>query len=285
MGWRPARLRLIAGIAVAVLAGLGSAIAGAAVLARALGLHHTANPSPDSPANECYLAEAILTITVVCACLAIHLAGRLRHPAARTDDSPGDPYAIPRLPRRKRRTSEAVVIWLGTVLFTAGFFFATATAVADYSYVGRSAYVQAHGIREAAEVDHVQNIEENGKGGPNYTATLTVTVTSPGHGARTAVVYDPHQTTIKPGATITVLADPGQPAYAELPGQPYNNYVLLIVLAGLGALTGAIAAYLWLELIAMIQRRPVWSLVPSRVARAYLMSRKSGLKPTGRRRA
>lgn len=277
MGRRSAGL--IAGIVVASLAGLGSAVVGIDALVHAASIHHTPNPNPDSPALEGALGEVLLAVTAVCAWLVARLTRRrLRYPAAATADSAVGPDSIPHTPPSRHKIIDFGLMPVVAVIFTAGFVFMSTAAIVNHSYDDRSAYVQAHGLSRSAVVDRVRNIATTNKGVTRYTATLSVTVKSLSGSNRNAVVYSPERAQVKPGSTITVLLDPQQPAYAELPGYPDNHGWILSVILSLGAVgLGVLAVYFWLGFIATIRRQPIWSLVPGRLARAYLMRKKSEL--------
>jgi hypothetical protein len=272
MSKRPAGL--IAATVVASLGGLASAIAGVDALANAASIHHTPGPTPISPVLEGVLGEALLAVTAVCAWLAVRLTRRLRRPAAGTDDSGVGADAIPLTPPTK--VINLVLHLFLIVALTAVFVGFSTLAIAHHSDNDRSAYVQAHGLRRSAVVDRVQNSATTDKGVTTYTATLSVTVTFPASGDRNAVVYDPGRAQVKQGSTITVLLDPQQPAYAELPGHPDQGGVLPVFFSFIALLGGVMAVGLSLAFIAAIRRRPMLSLIPGRLARAYLMRKKSG---------
>lgn len=268
---------LIAGIAS--LAGLGSAIVGIDALVHAVGIHHTLNPNPDSSAVEGVLGEAFVTVTAVCAWLVVRITRRLRHPAAATIDSALGPDAIPRTPPSRHKVLNFGLLPVVAAIITAAFVFMSTAAIVNHSYDDRSAYVQAHGLSRSAVVDRVRNIATTDKGGTRYTATFNVTVKFLSGSDRNAVVYDPERAPVKPGSTITVLLDPQQPAYAELPGHPdKQGWILPVIFSLVAVWLGVLAVYSWLTFIARIRRQPIWSLVPGRLARAYLMRKKSGLE-------
>jgi hypothetical protein len=270
---------LLARIVVASLAGLGSAILGIDALVHAASIHHTLNPNPDSPALEGVLGEALLAVTAVCAWLVVRMTRRLRHPAATTADSAVGPDAISRTPPSRHKFLNFVLLPVVGAIITAAFVFMSTAAIVNHSYDDRSAYVQAHGLSRSAVVDRVRNTATTDKGGTRYTATLNVTVKPPSGSDRNAVVYDPERAQVKPGSTVTVLLDPQQPAYGELPGHPDNQgWILPVILSIVAFWLGVMAVYFWLAFIARIRRQPIWSLVPGWVARAYLMRKKSGLE-------
>lgn len=86
------------------------------------------------------------------------------------------------------------------------------TAVTNSPLAARSSYVQAHGLRESATVVHVDT--------DSRSANVTVRLRSPVKGVTSIIVGVRHNVSSSPGETITVLVDPSQPDYAELPGSP-----------------------------------------------------------------
>ena len=103
-------------------------------------------------------------------------------------------------------------------------------AVNKHAQAAQSSYVQAHGLRESATVGHVDNKQVDG----NYTATVTVQLQPPVNGTTSSIVHVPHQDNSSPGDTITVLVDPSQPGYSELPGAPSvtgQDWIVPLVIA------------------------------------------------------
>lgn len=237
----------IARIVIPACAGLAAAAAGIGLLVRAAGLHHTVTPDSGLPAVECVLAEILLAIAAGCAWLAVR---------ARSSPVPGPPGGT-RQARQARRTKRAIPAVVAAVGFSVLFVMVSTATVVVHSRADRSAYVQAHGLRENAVVDSVRTITAPAKSGAQDTATLTVTVTSPASGSHRAVAYDPAGTSVKPGSAITVLLDPKQPAYAELPGHPYapGGQWAQGLLAM--AVIGALAAGAVFVAMAGLQGRPV----------------------------
>lgn len=234
----------IARIVLPACAGLAAAAAGIGLLVRAAGLHHTAIPDPGLPAVECILAEVLLVIAAGCAWLALR---------SRSRPVPG----VPGAGRRTRRVIPAVLAVLAALGFSVLFVMVSTATVVFHSRADRSAYVQARGLRENAVVDRVRTITAQAKSGPRDTAVLTVTVTSPARHGHQAVVYAPRGTSVKPGSAIIVLLDPVQPAYAELPGQPYvpsgqwMQGMLVLAVIGVLAVGAAVVA------VAELQGRPI----------------------------
>jgi hypothetical protein len=207
-------------------------IIGVASLLDAIGvIRHTG-----STAQFAVTAAVSLCIAAVGAVLAIHAEHQLHH-------LPGGPSAWaanegwrtsnPNLKaggrRRVHSPGSMVVLALFFLGITAFMVFATLQAHSDAE---RSSYTQNHGVRESALVDDVQNIAHHSShGGTNYSFEITVTVRHPAIGDGSATIYGQGMTSVQNGETITVLVDPHQTDYAEIPGSPY--YTSLQWLLGL----------------------------------------------------
>jgi hypothetical protein len=117
----------------------------------------------------------------------------------------------------------------GAVAFQALLFlgitvFLIVSTLQSYSGAQRSSYTQAHGVSETAVADSVQvNMQRGSHGSVSYTSDITVTVQHPSVGDGSATVYSQGDTSITQGSTFTVLVDPRQPSYAEIPGSPYDT--------------------------------------------------------------
>jgi hypothetical protein len=94
-------------------------------------------------------------------------------------------------------------------------------AVAVYLEGARSSYVQHHGARVAAIVGSVANTQHCGRGGCYYTAAISVLMSREIKGRITTVVHYPGFSGLSAGELVTVLVDPRQPSYAELPGATF----------------------------------------------------------------
>ena len=124
-------------------------------------------------------------------------------------------------------------------LFWALFFYGLGAILVGFTFIGRaqaaqSSYVQAHGVRDSASVVSVDNIEHTSKHFTTYEALVTVQLQQPVNGATNSVVHVPDRDNSLPGDEITVLVDPRQPGYSELPGSPSTtteNWVVALVLA------------------------------------------------------
>ena len=127
-----------------------------------------------------------------------------------------------------------------------------------------SSFVQAHGVRREAVILSVDNIAHKsttttGSGSSKHTVTSTTytaevlaSLADPVGGQARTTVRVPRHETDGPGDTLTVLVDPNDPGYAELPGSPSTPAVLPTVFLVVGtvltvvAITGsALIAHSW----------------------------------------
>lgn len=277
MGSRLAGRRIVA--FGAILVAFAAARGGIDTLVRAVGIHHAPTATPVGPSVQGAEAEAFFAIAAVCVWMAAFVTRRSRYPAT-------GPGAIPRTAPTQHKVAYFVGFPVIAVIFTASFVFFSTFAIGNLSAIDRSAYVQAHGLRRAAVVEAVQNFSTTYRGTTSYTATINVTVRSPAGGDRNAVVYVPAQDQAEPaepGSTITVLLDPQQQAYAELPGQPNQGggpWGPLLFFA-IATLFAVLAVPFWLGFFATFLRRPMWSLAPGRtgkqLARAHVLRKRAGL--------
>jgi hypothetical protein len=103
------------------------------------------------------------------------------------------------------------------------------TSVFEHGDVARTSYTQAHGVRLAARV-----ISEDAGTAHDPTSTLAVRLRGPVNGHDTTTVHIPGTPTYSPGAPVTVVVDPQDPGYAELPGAPYNSSAQWKIPLGIG---------------------------------------------------
>ncbi len=91
-------------------------------------------------------------------------------------------------------------------------------SVSEHADAARTSYTQAHGVRRAARV-----ISEDTSTGKHPTSAVAVRLSEPVHGHDTTTVHIQGAPAYSPGAPVTVVVDPQDPAYAELPGAPYTS--------------------------------------------------------------
>lgn len=127
--------------------------------------------------------------------------------------------------RGRRRSAGPVSLSFFTLVVTAMavlFFFFSFHVRAEGA---RSSYTQAHGASRQASILTVRNIQHQSHsqhGGTHtwYTAQMSVSLNEPVGGLSQTTVQVPHSVSYESGQTVTVLVDPREPGYAELPGVP-----------------------------------------------------------------
>jgi hypothetical protein len=108
---------------------------------------------------------------------------------------------------------------------------------------GRSSLVQAHGVRVPATVRAVSRDTHCSffDGHCIPTTQIQVRLTLAVNGVGTTTVHFPGASHVRVGSRISVLVDPKDASYAELPRAPYRAAGGWIVLAAISALCAAIA--------------------------------------------
>jgi len=146
----------------------------------------------------------------------------------------------------------AALIAMLIVLFIGAVFIIVSVALR--SSAARSSFVQAHGVRREAVILNVDNIvhtstSTTGSGSAKHTVTSTtytadvlVRLADPVDGQARTTVHVPRYETDGPGGTLTVLVDPDDPGYAELPGSPSTPAVLPAIFLAVGAFLVVVAA-------------------------------------------
>ena len=74
-----------------------------------------------------------------------------------------------------------------------------------------------------------------------YTAEVLVRLADPVDGQARTTVHVPRYETGGPGGTLTVLVDPDDPGYAELPGSPSTPAVLPTIFLAVGAFLAVVS--------------------------------------------
>jgi hypothetical protein len=210
----------IAGVIVAAVGG----VAGVISLLDAIGVLHGSG----STTRSAVLAVICLCVAAAGAVIAIGAEHRLHHiPGGRSawadqqgwrtsgsSWNPGDRRSL----HAPASFGLSVLVLLGVTAFS------LVGTIQAHSDAERSAYTQSHGVRETAVAENVQNIASTSRHGyTTYTSQIIVTVRHPAIGDGTATVYGQGQTFVQQGGTLTVLLDPKQPGYAEIPGSPYDT--------------------------------------------------------------
>jgi hypothetical protein len=230
------------GIAGIVVAGFGG-VAGVISLLDAIGVLHGSG----STTRSAVLAVICLCVAALGAALAIRAEHQLHHiQGGRSAWAAQEGWRTSGASWNSgdRRPLHAPTSFaLSTVVLLGIAAFCLVGTVQAHSGAERSAYTQSHGVRETAVADNVQNIASTSRhGGTTYTSQITVTVQHPAVGNGSATVYGQGQTSVQAGDTLTVLLDPKQPDYAEIPGSPYYTTfswvkgLLLTIATGIAAI-------------------------------------------------
>ena len=107
--------------------------------------------------------------------------------------------------------------------------------VASNASAAQSSYVQAHGMRDSATVVSEDDIAHWTKqSGTTYTSLVNVQLQQPVHGTTRSVVHVPYAAGDLPGGKVTVLVNPRNPGYSELPGSAdttNGSWIQMLVLA------------------------------------------------------
>jgi hypothetical protein len=158
---------------------------------------------------------------------------------------------------RPRRTYAPVALSILTgvfALWAIGLIIGTLIAISQAS---RSTYVQNHGIRTLGTVTFVNDVQHCNSNGTScyYTAQISVTLHPPVDGASSTTVNAPFSSSLNAGDTVTVLVDPHDLGYAELPGSPYVTTTQWIVLGAVAVLLIVLALLSAIGLISVLRHR------------------------------
>jgi hypothetical protein len=94
-------------------------------------------------------------------------------------------------------------------------------SVQEHGDAARSSYTQAHGVRQTVRV--ISERTSPGDDPKHPTSALAVRLNRPVNGHDTTTVHIQGAPAYSPGAPVTVVVDPQDPGYAELPGGPYSS--------------------------------------------------------------
>jgi hypothetical protein len=248
-----------------VVAGLGfllfMAVGGNALLAGLGVIHDSSEPQGT---KTILLALPWFAIAVACAATAIHFEHRLRgFPSgkialglrAARDTMP----AGLRTPRRRRygpvSTLISAIVFLGIGIAGA------CLAVSAHSEADQSSYTQANGIADTATVLNVANYQSSGRHTTTYFAQVTVTLQTPVSGQPSTVVNIPNNVSYTRGQVISILVDPADPGYAELPGSPYATDTTTAGLVISAAVFGIVGVVGIVSAIGMRRRQHAWRAI------------------------
>jgi hypothetical protein len=237
---RPRTPLYIIGIVVTGLAFIFFALAGIGALLA--GVHVTHSSSVSQGASGIWAALIFFVLAAICARLAIEFEHRFR----------GLPTGRIRLGGRYGPHSHLTA---GIVIGVLGIFLIIA-AFASNSDADKSIYTQSHGIQTTATVQNVTTNQNTNCTHSNtsycrttYTAQVTATLKQPVGGQTATTVNIPNRVSYSAGQVITVLVDPKDPGYSELPGSPYATkggtviivvFVVLLLAIGTAAIVRAV---------------------------------------------
>ena len=197
-------------------------------------------------------------LLVLCSRWAVRVEHRLRRhqpvaqayesavlPAAPAVDAPAAPARAAPARRSRRRgrrygpVGTSVILGLQVIVALA----LVAGAISTYSQASRSSYVQHHGTEAGATVGSVDNTQHCSRSGCDWTAAIAVSLSPPVDGTHSTVVHYPDYSDLSAGDRVTVLVDPKQPGYAELPGSPFQSAWAWIVLAAFAVFFALLVAF------------------------------------------
>jgi len=126
-------------------------------------------------------------------------------------------------------TPAALMTWIAGLVLLGSAVLLFNILTAGNADAARSAYTQAHGVRETATVVQVHNtVVESCSGGASdcsdtWSAVVLVRLPQPVGSQAETTVQVPYKVSYRPGDTVTVLVDPQSPGHAELPGVPMTT--------------------------------------------------------------
>lgn len=160
-----------------------------------------------------------------------------------------------RLSRRRHRDGPVALTILG-VIWTGLAIALAAGAVVNLSNAARSSYTQSHGVSVSGTVISVDNSTVcSARGGCSYSASILVRLSQPVGGVRLTTAHYPDSTDLVSGEPVTVLVDPKQPDYAELPGHAYTTAVQWILGFVLALVIALLAFADWRALVRVLAQR------------------------------
>jgi hypothetical protein len=236
--------------AVAALLAATACFVGCATEVSALGNGHTTPAAVLIGAAAAFAAGAVVLVRV-----AIRLEHRFRSagPAARAARSgaraarsgsravgPGGrtaPSAVRRPATRHPRNGPVTRI-AGIVIIIGAGVLLTVIAFQLHSQAALSAYTQQHGLARHATVEGVHPVSHDTSHDSWTTYDYDVALAVPAGPASRTVAHDPTRDfqRFSQGDKISVLVDPRQPGYAELPGIPVESSWWFIVPSALAAI-------------------------------------------------
>jgi hypothetical protein len=228
-------------------------IAGSLISAGALLLFVTGELTPQRQPGAAAAAQVVgavisLTLFWLCARSSAEFEHRLRahRPEAQALDAA---HAARRARLRRHRHRFSPTTMAAFCVFTTSVTVAlVALGVRAQSLDSRSGFVQSHGIRSRGTVLAVHNHQYcqalaggAGKSACIPRADIQVKLSAPVAGVRTTVAYYPYLSFLRRGQVVTVLVDPREPGYAELPGHRDRGAGGWIIFAAAAAVVALLA--------------------------------------------
>jgi hypothetical protein len=252
-------LRTILG-AVAALLAATACFVGCATEVSALGSGHTTPAAVLIAVAAAFAAGAVVLVRV-----AIRLEHRFRSagPAARAAGS-GGRVAVPAARRASGRhpRNSPVTRIVGIVIIIGAVVTLAAVAFQLHAQAALSSYTQQHGLARRATVEGVHPVSHDTSHDSWTTYDYDVALAVPAGPASRTIAHDPTRDfqRFSQGDKISVLVDPRQPGYAELPGKPVESSWWFTVPLTLAAVFLAPVALIAIEEVRHRRRRPADTL-------------------------
>ena len=229
--WRARQKAMLGALLWALAVAIAAALFGLNVLLERINSQHRGVPTLLQAGGE----VMCLTVLVIFARRIIEIEHHLRgqRPEARALDAAHAArrqYHGPGRARRRRRGRFApLAITLFFLLESGAAIGFVVLAISSHAADARSDDVQHHGIRTSGTVrlvksNQICNPDPRSVNLPCLSsANVRVALTSPKDGVGTTTVHESGASDLRAGDRISVLLDPRQPDYAELPGRPYRG--------------------------------------------------------------
>jgi hypothetical protein len=176
---------------------------------------------------------------------------RLHHPhvGARTMAAPGS-LRMPLDGSGRRRTRHSKHSARNTaVIFTVFGLISLGLLPVGLHDAHRSAYTQAHGVPSIGRVISVDNTQSCSKGSCWWTSADLIDLTTPRvNGATTTTLHTPFATSLTAGDMVSLLVDPQEPSWSEIPGHPLDHASAWYAFVIIGGLYWLIAGLGWYAL-------------------------------------
>jgi hypothetical protein len=157
---------------------------------------------------------------------------------------------------RRRHRDGPVALTIVGLIWTGLAIALLAGAVVNVSNAARSSYTQNHGVSVSGTVISADNSTVcSARGGCSYSATILVRLSRPVGGVSVTTAHYPDSTDLVSGEPVTVLVDPKQPDYAELPGHAYTTAIQWILGFALALVMGLLAFVDWRALVRVLAQR------------------------------